>query len=77
MARGINVGFKTNAGYVAATVVAQYDNAGAEVADSAGFTGVETVDVVLHGFANGKRNGVTFAASEAAALVNECFQFNS
>lgn len=74
MAASDTVFYKTNAGKVAAVVLAQYNSAGAEINTARGvYTAVDTVDVLLLGHANGRRDGVTLAANEGAASVNDAF----
>jgi hypothetical protein len=61
--------YYTNSGWVPAIVTGQYDDEGAVVADEGETADVETVDVVLLGWDNGKRTGVAVGTD-----VNE-FEF--
>lgn len=49
----------TARGFAPAVVLAQYDGSGDVVADGAATSGVSTVDILLLGFDNGHRTGVT------------------
>lgn len=64
MAFGDVYGFKTNSRVVVA--VAESDEFSGDGEDT-------LVDLVLLGFDNGRRSGVTVAANEGAALVNQAF----
>jgi hypothetical protein len=64
MAFGDVYGFKTNSRVVVA--IAESDEYSGNGEDT-------VVDVVLLGVDNGRRRGVSVAASEAAAAVNEVF----
>lgn len=77
MARGEVGGYKTNHGHVPAVVRAQYDSDGNAIADSAGASTADTVDVVLLGFTNAVRTGVTVAANEGAANTNEWYDYTA
>lgn len=51
--------FHHNTGWAPALVLAQYDASGNTVPDVSATAGVDNVDVILLGFANGKRESVT------------------
>lgn len=62
---------KTNSGRVPAVVINAYDDG---VLDNDADDGdVTTVDVLLLGVDSGRRNGLTVAANEGAANVNEFY----
>lgn len=74
MAASDTVFVKTNAGRVPAVVLRQYNSSGVEIDTALGvFTNVDTVDVLLLGVDSGYRAGLDFAATEAAASVNDAF----
>lgn len=76
MARGDILGYKTNKGHTPCVVTAQYDSAGTETDTAAGVYPTNgTVDVILFGWAAGKREGLTVAANEGAASTGNVYTY--
>lgn len=77
LARGGVVGYKTNKGFALAVVRNHYASDGTtEQLESVALADNHVVDVVLLGFANGQRDGVTYRAAESDATVNDAYTWD-